>query len=45
MRLGISTLGFRELTNAQLAQELSAAGQGDVGCQKSVTRAAGVKED
>lgn len=26
MKLGISTLGFRELTNAQLAKELSAAG-------------------
>lgn len=26
MKVGISTLGFRELTNAQLAQELAAAG-------------------
>lgn len=26
MKIGISTLGFRELTNAQLAKELSAAG-------------------
>jgi sugar phosphate isomerase/epimerase len=40
MKIGISTLGFRELTNAQLAKELVAAGKGDLDYKKFVTLAA-----